>query len=84
MPKSKNIGRNVIIEKAREYALKQNKNSMDHFNGFLSGVNFILDELDGKTIVHERLRSGDFVKSGTVTGCFAWGIKDIEYSKNNS
>lgn len=78
MPKSKRIGRNLIIQKAREHAGGQ-KDARQAFDSFLSGVKWILDELDGKTIVHERTDRGDFVRCGTVTGSFAWPMRNVEY-----
>lgn len=82
MPKSKNCGRSFFIDKAKEHAIKQ-KYSQQAFDSFLNGVNCVLDELDGKTVVMDRdSRSGDFVNAGTITGSFSWAMRNIKYKKS--
>lgn len=82
MPKSKpQIGRMDFIQKAKEHASGQ-KRPQQAFDSFLNGVNCVLAELDGKTIIKDREPSGgDYVTSGTITGCFGWSMRNIEYGK---
>jgi hypothetical protein len=81
MPKSKRCGRKFFIEKAYQHASTQKK-PQQAFDSFLSGVNCVLEELDGKTVVKDRdPASGDFVTAGTITGCFSWSLRNIEYEK---
>lgn len=75
---SSRLGRQFFINKAKEHASKQGS-SQQAFDSFLSGVNLVLKELDGKTVVNEQTDKGAFVANGTVTGSFSWALKDIEY-----
>lgn len=73
-----NIGRKQIIDMALDHASK-GKNIQQRFDSFLSGVNFILKELDGTTIVCSG-GGGKFVNKGTVTNSFSWSMRNVEYS----
>jgi len=80
MPKPKRIGRKFFIEKAKEHAATQ-KDPGIAYNSFLAGVNLVLEELDGKTLVKDRGSNGDFVNAGTITGSFDYAMRGVEYAK---
>lgn len=77
-----NIGRKRIIDEAINHA-SEGKNIQQRFDSFLTGVDFILKALDGKTIVMDTNKNdGSYIKAGTVTKSFSWSMRNVQYSNS--